>query len=215
MTYLDLINAVLRRLRETVVTTASETDYSALVGELVNDAKKTVENSHEWTSQRSTVSFPTVVDQARYSLTGAKINSLVKRGMNDTTNKYLTQRNAIWYEEKTILATASTGSPSDFIIDGVDSDGLLRVSVYPTPNAIETLKFVCVIPQAALEADATQLLVPDNPVVQLAYAMALRERGETGGQSAAEQFIVAQGALADAIAMDASRQPGELDFFRL
>ena len=215
MTYLDLINAVLRRLRETVVTTASETDYSALVGELVNDAKKTVENSHEWTSQRSTVSFPTVVDQARYSLTGAKINSLVKRGMNDTTNKYLTQRNAIWYEEKTILATASTGSPSDFIIDGVDADGLLRVSVYPTPNAIETLKFVCVIPQADLESDATQLLVPDNPVVQLAYAMALRERGETGGQSAAEQFIVAQGALADAIAMDASRQPGELDFFRL
>jgi len=215
MTYLDLINAVLKRLRETVVTTASETDYSALVGELVNDAKKTVENSHEWTSQRSTVSFPTVVDQALYSLTGAKINSLVKRGMNDTTNKYLTQRNAIWYEEKTILATASTGSPSDFIIDGVDSSGLLRVSVYPTPNAIETLKFVCVIPQANLEADATQLLVPDNPVVQLAYAMALRERGETGGQSAAEQFIVAQGALADAIAMDASRQPGELDFFRL
>ena len=127
MTYLDLINAVLRRLRETVVTTAAETDYSALVGELVNDAKKTVENSHEWTSQRSTVSFPTVVDQAKYTLTGAKINSLVKRGMNDTTNKYLTQRNAIWYEEKTILATASTGSPSDFIIDGVDANGLLQV----------------------------------------------------------------------------------------
>ena len=58
------------------------------------------------------------------------------------------------------------------------------------------------------------ILVPDNPVIQLAYAMALRERGETGGQSAAEQFIVAQGALADAIAIDANRQPGELDFFR-
>jgi len=214
MTYLDLINAILRRLRETVVTTASETDYSALIGELINDAKKTVENSHEWTSQRSTISFPTVVGQSLYSLTGAKINSLVKRGMNDTTNQYLVQRNAIYFEQETILATAASGSPTDFFIDGVDTNGALRVSVHPTPSAIETLKFVCVIPQEKLEADATTILVPDNPVIQLAYAMALRERGETGGQSAAEQFIVAQGALADAIAIDANRQPGELDFFR-
>ena len=89
-----------------------------------------------------------LLDQSLYSLTGAKINSLVKRGMNDTTNQYLTQRNAIWFEQETILATASTGSPSDFFIDGVDTNGALRVSVHPTPSAIETLKFVCVIPQA-------------------------------------------------------------------
>ena len=33
MTYLDLINGVLRRLREDTVITANETDYSQLVGE--------------------------------------------------------------------------------------------------------------------------------------------------------------------------------------
>ena len=42
--------------------------------------------------------------------------------------------------------------------------------------------------------------------------MALRERGETGGQSAAEQFAVAQTALADAISIDANRYPEETTY---
>ena len=42
--------------------------------------------------------------------------------------------------------------------------------------------------------------------------MALRERGETGGQSAAEQFAVASTALSDAISFDANRYPSELTF---
>jgi hypothetical protein len=49
------------------------------------------------------------------------------------------------------------------------------------------------------------LKVPYNPVVQLAFAMALRERGETGGQSASEQFAVADTILSDAIAFDANK----------
>jgi hypothetical protein len=55
-------------------------------------------------------------------------------------------------------------------------------------------------PKALLEADATKINVPHQPIVQMAFAMALRERGETGGQSAAEQFAVASTALSDAIA---------------
>lgn len=40
MTYLEIINAVLRRLRETEVTDVNETDYSKLIGEYVNSVKK-------------------------------------------------------------------------------------------------------------------------------------------------------------------------------
>ena len=69
-----------------------------------------------------------------------------------------------------------------------------------------------VIPQATLDADATFLKIPSNPVVQLGYAMALRERGETGGQSAAEQFGVASIALSDAIQLDANKYQNELTF---
>ena len=39
-TYLQLVNDVLTRLRETTVANVSDSDYSALVGKLVNDAKR-------------------------------------------------------------------------------------------------------------------------------------------------------------------------------
>jgi len=41
----------------------------------------------------------------------------------------------------------------------------------------------------------------------------LRERGETGGQSAAEQFGLANIALADAIQIDANKYPSEMTFW--
>ena len=40
MTYLNLVNSVLRRLREDEVTSVSNTTYGAMVGDFVNDAKK-------------------------------------------------------------------------------------------------------------------------------------------------------------------------------
>jgi hypothetical protein len=40
MTYLQLVNKVLTRLRENTVDTVGQSTYSALVGELVNDAKR-------------------------------------------------------------------------------------------------------------------------------------------------------------------------------
>ena len=37
MTYLQLVNSVLRRLREEEVSTVSQNSYSKLIGEFVND----------------------------------------------------------------------------------------------------------------------------------------------------------------------------------
>ena len=39
MTYLQLVNAVMRRLREEEITTVDESDYAKLIGDFVNDAK--------------------------------------------------------------------------------------------------------------------------------------------------------------------------------
>lgn len=215
MTYLELINGVLRRLRETTVTTANENDYSALVGEFVNDAKKQVELSHKWTALRSVITFPTVSGTTNYSLTGAQQNAVLEQAMNDTANQYLTERPKRYFNEKTILNTAAEGSVTDFMFDGTDASNDLQIKVYPTPNVIETLRFDMVVPQADLSNDATELAVPSNPVLQMAFGMALRERGETGGQSAAEQFGVANAALNDAIALDANRYEDELVYYRV
>ena len=60
MTYLQLVNSVLRRLREDQVATVEQNTYSQLIGELVNEAKETVENSWDWTGLRTTIVVPTV-----------------------------------------------------------------------------------------------------------------------------------------------------------
>ena len=53
MTYIDLVNGVLRRLRETTVSTVSSNTYSALIGDLINDAKNLVEGAWDWQSKQS------------------------------------------------------------------------------------------------------------------------------------------------------------------
>ena len=55
MTYLELVNGVLRRLRENQVETVAETSYSVLIGDFVNDAKQLVEDSHSWSALRTAI----------------------------------------------------------------------------------------------------------------------------------------------------------------
>ena len=69
--YLTLVNSVLRRLREDEVSAVANTTYSKMVGDFVNDAKRQVENSHDWSALRTTVVVTTSSGTSEYSLTGA------------------------------------------------------------------------------------------------------------------------------------------------
>ncbi len=60
MTLLELVNDVLIRLREPVVTTFNETIYSTLVAKFVNDAKRQVEDSFGWNALGQTITVTTV-----------------------------------------------------------------------------------------------------------------------------------------------------------
>lgn len=213
MTFLEIINGVLSRLREQTVTTNLETDYSILSGLLVNDAKNQVEQSHEWSALRKTIEFSTVVGQTTYPLTTAFQSAILKSAMNVDNKSYLKQQTKDWMNNFTVLNTAATGSPTSFAYMGTDTNNYLQVQLYPTPDKIQTIKFDMVVPQADLSDDTTQLTIPSQPVIQLAFAMALRERGETGGISAQEQFAVAQRSLGDAIAIDAYKYPDELIWY--
>jgi hypothetical protein len=212
MTYLDLINNVLRRLREDTVDTVNSTTYSSLIGDLVNDAKKIVENSFDWTALRDSIVVNTVDGTNQYSLTGSGDLAVVKDVMNTTAKKFMHQRSQSFFNNVNYNTSPVSGSPDYFTFVGVDSNQDLTVQLYPNPDAAYTIRFDVSVPQADLSTDSDRLSVPVNPVIQLAYAMALRERGETGGQSAAEQFAVASTALSDAISFDANRYPSELTF---
>ena len=83
------------------------------------------------------------------------------------------------------------------------------VYVYPKPSGVFQLRFNVVLRTADFTEDAENMLIPSSPVIQLATALGARERGETGGTSAAELFALADNTLADAIAIDAAQHPEE------
>lgn len=86
MTYLELVNAVLRRLRETEVSTVSENAYSALIGDFINDSKSRIENAWDWSALRTTLSVATSTGVFNYALTGSQNNIKILDVINDTSN---------------------------------------------------------------------------------------------------------------------------------
>jgi len=70
-TYLDVVNTVLRRLREPVVSSVNDTDYSAMLGVFVNDAKREVEDAYDWNALSTTLTAVTTADVFNYVLVGS------------------------------------------------------------------------------------------------------------------------------------------------
>jgi hypothetical protein len=86
MTYLELINDVLIRLREPVVTSNNQTTYSTLIGKFVNDAKRQVEDAFAWNALGTTITLSTTSGTYQYSLTGAGQKFQVIDVLNVTSN---------------------------------------------------------------------------------------------------------------------------------
>lgn len=210
MTFLETVNNVLRRLREDEVSFIQQTSYSKLIGDFVNDAKTLVESAFEWSANNLAVTVLANNTTKTYTLTGSGTAIRTINAINDTSNAFLKYESATWFDEKYNIQDFITGSPEYFTYRGVDINGDTIIEVYPSPDANYTLLFNIVKDAVDLEVDADVIGIPHQPIIQTAYAMALRERGETGGQSAAEQFVVADAFLSDAIALDASKNPEKL-----
>lgn len=210
MTYLNLVNAVLRKLREDEITTVGESDYSKLIGDFINDAVQAVENAWDWTALRHTYSIPTVAGTSSYSLTGFGARSKILYVHNETTNTYVKQESLQRVRELALGTDNAQGTVQYFAIEGLDSNGDSQIRLYQTPNAVENLSVYTIRRNTSLSDDADTTLLPSQPIIQFAFSYALRERGETGGQSAAEQLVFAQEDLRNAIALDANLHPEEL-----
>lgn len=212
MTYLNLVNSVLKRLREAEVTTVAQNTYSAMIGEFVNDAKNFVENAWDWSALRTTVTIPTVADTSSYTLTGSGVRDKLMDAINDTSNIHLLHDSKNRFNERQLLSDIPGGAPMYFTFTGVDSNSDRTIEVYPTPNGVYSLKFDIVSRPDALADDTDTSLLAPNPIVHLAVAMAVRERGETGGTSTQEYFAIANTSLSDAIALDAGHFPHETEW---
>jgi hypothetical protein len=207
MTYLELVNDVLVRLRESTVSTVGETTYSSLIGKFVNDAKRQIEDTYTWNCLNQTVTVTTATNTSSYSLTGTGQKFRIAEALNTTNYIVLSNIAVSDMNRKLNFGTPVQGVPSEYCFNGSDGNGDTKVDLYPVPNGVYTLKFDVTIPQANLTADGTSVKVLDYLVTQSAYARALIERGEDGGTNSTEAYALFKGMLSDAIAMESTRYP--------
>jgi hypothetical protein len=212
MTYLELVNDVLVRLRETTVSTVSETSYSALIGKFVNDAKRQVEDAYAWNVLGTTITLSTTSGTYSYALTGAGQKFQVIDVINVTSNIGMKNIDFASMNRKQNFSTPVSGIPYEFCFDGVDGNYDTKVTIYPRPDGVYSIPFSLAVPQATLSSDATIIAVPDVLVVQNAYARALVERGEDGGLSSSEAYQLYKSMLSDYIALEGTRYPENQEF---
>ena len=211
MTYIELVNSVLRRLRESEVTTVqgfgNSNSYARLIGDFVNEAKSQVEAAWDWSALRSTMTVVTTPDVFNYELNGSQNNFKVLNVLNDSNNYVMDYKPGSWFDEQFLLNTFPKGSPVYYNFNGVSVDGDTLVDIFPIPDAAYTLRFNVTQRNLPLSADSDTLILPSRPIILLATAMAIEERGEDGGQQSINAYRSAQSALADEIALDAARHP--------
>lgn len=212
MTYLELINAVLTRLREEQAVTITDTEYVQLIGAIVNEAKRDVEEAWNWTHLRSYVNINTVGGTSTYNITGTNDRTRILDCYNTTNRNVLVQlNNNVRNNYNDSIATAGQSAPSMFDVIGVDgTTGELKVRVWPTPDGVHALRFYCVIPQADLSSASTVLTVPSAPVVQGAYLRAINERGEDQGRLSDIQERLYKVTLGNQIAIDTGNYTDEI-----
>jgi len=212
MTYLELVNDVLIRLREPTVTTVVLNSYSTLIGKFVNDAKRQIEDAFAWNVLGQTITVTTAASTASYSLTGAGQKFQVMDVINTTSNVGLTNISFVDMNRKLNFTPLVNSIPTEFAFDGVNASYDTKVNLYPIPDGVYTIKFALTVPQATLSSDSTVVLVPDVLVVQNAYARALVERGEDGGLSSSEAYQLYKSMLSDYIALEGTRYPENQEF---
>tara|TARA_R110000824_G_scaffold35225_6_gene110672 strand:- start:1559 stop:2218 length:660 start_codon:yes stop_codon:yes gene_type:complete len=205
-TYLSLVNDVLVRLREPEVTTINENVLSKLVSKFVNDAKRQVEDSYNWNALTSTLTAETTDDVFNYVLVGSGARFKVIEVFNASDRHFLVPKSSRQMTQNFIgSAVPQTGSPIFYNFNGINNDGDTQVDLFPVPNKEYTIFFNLFIPQEEMTTDADTMLVPKEPVVLLALARSLVERGEDGGLTTSESYALFKNVLGDYIAIESSR----------
>ena len=212
MTYLELVNDVLIRLREPTVSTVTATPYSTLIGKFVNDAKRQIEDAFSWNVLGTTITVTTTAGTYLYSLTGAGQKFQVVDVLNTTSNLRMKNIDFASMNRYQNFSTPVNGIPAYYAFDGVDGSYDTKVNLYPRPDGVYTIPFSLTVPQATLSSDQTVVLVPDVLIVQNAYARALIERGEDGGLDSSEAFLLYKSMLSDYIALEGTRYPENQEF---
>jgi hypothetical protein len=209
MNYLEMVNEVLVRLRENEVTAVTDNAYSKLIGKFINDSKRTVEDAYNWNALSETLTVTTAPDLFNYVMTGSGQRFRVFDVINSEKNWFLTYETTSKMNDLFLNEDIKKGSPEKYNFNGVDSNGDTQVDLYPIPDGIYNIYFNIIKPQDTLSASSDVIKVPSEPVILLAYAKALAERGEDAGLSGGEAYSLYRDSLADHVSIESGRYPEE------
>lgn len=223
MTYLQLVNQVLKRLREAQVGNVSANSYSSLIGEFVNDAKQEVENVWNWGSLLTSYTVTGTGVASQFTISGlTHENSRLAYDENDrplvfdTTSSDEFQLNEYPFEAYTRRfktdpdSFATNDKPYWFAINFVG--GAWKISFDGNPANGRTYNTYFYVPQADLSDNSDNMTVPWRPVVHLALLYALDERGEEIGEPGSKAWRRYDDSLASAISMDAIGDSHKITF---
>ena len=205
-TYLEIVNNVLRRLREPEVTSVNSTTYSKMIGDFVNDAREMVQNAWHWSGLQQEFTVSTTTGNSLLTLPNSN-KTLIEYAYNTSDDFKLEYRPKEWINDRYEIGENPQASPVYWTYNSEDSSNNTVLKLYPEPDAAYVLKFFCSPKDTNLTDDSDVVFVPDMPIIHLTVALAARERGETGGTSVAEYFAIADKFLTDAIALDAAKHP--------
>jgi hypothetical protein len=213
---LDLVNAVLARLRESQVASGSfATDtYAQLILRLANETKTEVEDAFDWTALRTAKVVTTAAATSTYTITGVgqrfRFYDRRKIIWNATNRTQIIPYPQAMFDELLFTATVNNQIPNWYKLTGADANGDPTLTLYPTPDGIYTLEIPLVVPQADLSAFGDTFAVPRLPVELGTWARAISERGEDGSTSASLQWQAYQMCLGDHIAIESGRVEDEV-----
>jgi len=234
VTYREIINSVLLRLREDTISSDWSGDindsalspYHKLIGELVNDAKKNVESYHDWNALRETFNVRLRDGNMQYTLgdalRGAGVSFKVLDVRNKTTGTQLEQVHNEWINDRMFpTSKVATGEPTKYAFNGISQAAVGRepdfnIDFYPVPdsNANNQIVAVNIVGAQKELKEASQVLrVPAQPVILGAWARAIAERGEDGGTQYSAVAAEARDSLLQAVQLDAGNFEYERDWY--
>jgi hypothetical protein len=213
-TYLQAINEVLIRLRETPVTSPGDNAYSRLVGVYVNDAKRQVEDAYTWNALSYSFPIQTQDNIFRYVLTDVGHRFRVLDVVNEEKDWFL--KNEFTHRMNDLFLNqgqVQKGPPDRYNFNGTNTNGDPFVDLYPIPDGVYNVYFNMILPTPELAQASDPIIIPSEPIILLAYSKALVERGEDGGINSNEAYQLYQQSLADHIAIEANRYEDEITWY--
>lgn len=212
-TRLQIINAVLPRLREATVATSSSTIYATLIAGLLVTVKNQIEQAWQWRALRDTFDITVLPNVTTYSLTSSGQFAQIIDVWNRTTNLEVQQGTMRDFNQKFFgVTTVQTGDVTLYSPTGLDSNFNIQIDTWPNVVGTNALKANVYVPQTPDPADSTAIIIPNQVLIEGIIAYALAERGDDNGTAAQAQMDLYKVMLSDTIAGEVRQDQSEVDW---